>query len=103
MLSELNPGPVPLLSLRRILGNLDFNLSDTARYMMCAVGRIHYGLKVVFWFMHATPSHYHHYADLLIFAYGEWFYQRTWMVVGYIPPSVSNMQLIILVALYIFF
>ena len=39
--------------------------------MMCAVGRIHYGLKVVIWFMHATPSHYHHYADLLIFAYGE--------------------------------
>ena len=26
---------------------------------------MHNGLKVVFWFMHAIPSHYHHYADLL--------------------------------------
>ena len=26
--------------------------------MMCAFGRIHNDLKVVFWFMHATPSHY---------------------------------------------
>ena len=69
-------------------GSLDFNSPDTARYMMCAVGKIQYGLKVVFLFMHATPSHYHHYADWLIFAYGEWFYQRTWMVVGYILPRV---------------
>ena len=32
---------------------------------MCAVGRIHNGLKVVFCCMHATPSHYRQRADLL--------------------------------------
>ena len=32
--------------------------------MMCAVGRIHNGLKVVFCFRHTTPSHYQHDADL---------------------------------------
>ena len=33
---------------------------------MCAVGGIHNGLKVVSCFMHVTPSHNHHYADLPI-------------------------------------
>ena len=33
---------------------------------MCALGMIYNDLKVVFCFMHATTSHYHHDADLLI-------------------------------------
>ena len=32
---------------------------------MCAVGGIHNGLKVVFCYMHASHSHYHHYTELL--------------------------------------
>ena len=32
---------------------------------LCALGRIHNGHKVVFCFLHATPFHYHHHADLL--------------------------------------
>ena len=31
----------------------------------CVIGRIHYGLKVLFCFRHFTPSHYHHNAWLL--------------------------------------
>ena len=31
-----------------------------AQYMGFAIGRIHYGLKVVFCFRHITASHYHH-------------------------------------------
>ena len=33
--------------------------------MGCVIGRIHYGLKVVFCFRHFTAFHYHHYARLL--------------------------------------
>ena len=44
---------------------LDFICCDSAQPMMCAVGRIHNGLKVVFCCRHATPSGYHHHADLL--------------------------------------
>ena len=33
--------------------------------MGCFIGRIHYGLKVVFCFKHFTAFHYHHYARLL--------------------------------------
>ena len=36
---------------------------DSAQDMMCALGRIHNGRKVVFYVMHASPSHQ---ADLLI-------------------------------------
>ena len=32
---------------------------------MCAVGRIHIGIKVAFCLMHISPSHYHLHADLL--------------------------------------
>ena len=38
---------------------------DGAQSMMCAIGRILEGLKVVLCFMHGTPYHYHHYADVL--------------------------------------
>ena len=31
----------------------------------CVIGRIHYGLKIVFCFIHFTASHYHHDARLL--------------------------------------
>ena len=31
-----------------------------AQFMGCVTGRIHYGLKVVFWFRHFTAYHYHH-------------------------------------------
>ena len=30
------------------------------QFMGCVIGRIHYGLKVVFCFRHFTASHYHH-------------------------------------------
>ena len=33
--------------------------------MMSAVDGMHNSFKVVLCFMHATPSHYRHYADLL--------------------------------------
>ena len=41
-----------------------FISSDNAQSVMCAVGGIHHGLKVLSCFMHVTTSHYHHYADL---------------------------------------
>ena len=42
-------------------------LSSTyiAQFMRCVIGRIHYGLKVVFCFIHFTAFHYHHYTRLL--------------------------------------
>ena len=36
-----------------------------AQFMVYVMGRIHYGLKVVFCFRHLTVSHYHHDARLL--------------------------------------
>ena len=36
-----------------------------AQFMRCAIGRIHYDLKVVFCFWHFTAFHYHHYTILL--------------------------------------
>ena len=35
---------------------MDFNSSDSAQFMMCAIGRIHNGLKIMSCFMHATPD-----------------------------------------------
>ena len=37
----------------------------TLQFMGCVIGRIHYGLKVVFCVRHFTAFHYHHYARLL--------------------------------------
>ena len=36
-----------------------------AQFMGCVIGRIYYGLKVVFCFRQFTAFHYHHYARLL--------------------------------------
>ena len=36
-----------------------------AQFMGCVISRIHYGLKVVFYFRHFTVFHYHHYARLM--------------------------------------
>ena len=47
-------------------GLADFISSDNAQSMVCAVGRIHNGLKIMFCFKHATPFYYHHHLDLLI-------------------------------------
>ena len=47
-------------------------------YAMC---RIHYGLQVVFCIRHATPSHYHHYADLLT---------CIWHLQWYVPNACLN-------------
>ena len=48
-----------------LTGSLDFISYDSAQSTMCAVRRIHNSLNVVFCFMHATPSHYHHHSGLL--------------------------------------
>ena len=32
--------------------------------MMCANNQVHHGLMVVYSYLHTTPPHYHHYADL---------------------------------------
>ena len=55
---------LPLLLFRWILDDLDFISTDSAQSMMCAFGRIHNDRKVVFCFMHATPSNQHD-TDLL--------------------------------------
>ena len=36
-----------------------------AQFMGCVIGKIHYGLKVVFCLRHFIAFHYHHYARLL--------------------------------------
>ena len=36
-----------------------------AQFIGCVIGKIHYGLKVVFCFRHFTAFHYHHYTRLL--------------------------------------
>ena len=36
------------------------------QFMGCVIGRIHYGLKVVFCFRHFTAFHYHHHTRLLM-------------------------------------
>ena len=48
-----------------ILYELDFNSSASSQSKICAVDRIHNGLKVVFHSRHATPSRSHRNADLL--------------------------------------
>ena len=73
---------------------------------MCAVGRIHNGLKVVFYFMHASPSHYHHYAYFLTcIDHTRWKILEAWVngCCVYSVESVSKMQLVLLVTLLIFF
>ena len=55
---------LPVLPLLFILDYLDFISSDSVQYMICAISRIHNGLKIVFCFMHAT-SDFDDYADLL--------------------------------------
>ena len=32
--------------------------------MICANGRVHYGLMVVYDYLHITLPHYHHYTDV---------------------------------------
>ena len=54
-----------MLSFGWILRYLYFISSDSPQSMVCAFGRGHNGLKVLFCFLHATPSHYHHHSDLL--------------------------------------
>ena len=44
--------------------DMERELDSTVQPMMCAVGRIHNGLRVVLYFRHATPSHYRHHAKL---------------------------------------
>ena len=46
---------------------MDFISSDNSLSLTCVVGGMHYGLKVVFCFMHVNPSHYQHLADLLTY------------------------------------
>ena len=49
-----------------ICANVDSLISTyIAQYMGYAINRIHYGLKVVFYFRHFTVFHYHHYARLI--------------------------------------
>ena len=45
-------------AFQNIISVMGFNSNDTAQYMMCAIGRIHNGHKVVFGFKHATLSHH---------------------------------------------
>ena len=45
--------------------NLGLISTYIAQFMGCVIGRIHYGLKVVFCFRHFTAFHYHHYTRLL--------------------------------------
>ena len=56
-----------LLSFRGIMAWLEFIYSHRVQSMTSAIGRIRNGLKVLFCFMHATPSYYYHQADLLTF------------------------------------
>ena len=57
--------PVPPLSAFRWIPSwLGFTSSDSAQSMLCTVGRIHNGPKVMFFFMPATGPHYHHYAEI---------------------------------------
>ena len=56
---------------------------------MCAISRIHNGLKVVFCFRHATPSHYHHDAWLPACVEGK----NAWWV--YHVNNVSKMEFVL--------
>ena len=95
-----------LLSFRWILRQLDFISSDSAQSMMCTVGRIQNGLKVVFCILHATPSHYHRHGDLLIsiehigWKIAEACVNAYWV---YSVESVSKMYLVLSVTYIIFF
>ena len=53
-------GQTKPVHIRWIPGSLGFVSIDTAQSMTCAIGRIHFSLKVVVGFKCVTPSHYHH-------------------------------------------
>ena len=73
---------------------------------MRALVRVHDGLKVVFCFMHATPSHYYHHAALL-----TCIEHIRWKIPGacvnacwvYSVGIVSKMKFILSITLLIFF
>ena len=80
--------------------------SDTAQSVMYTVGRIHNGLRVVFCFVHVTPSHYHHHADLLTcIEHVRWKILEACVNVcwAYSVESVFKMWLILSVTLFILF
>ena len=61
---ELTHGSACIIGLYS--GFLD-NLISTyiTQFIGCVISRIHYGLKLVFYFRHFTVFHYHHYSRLI--------------------------------------
>ena len=87
------------LSFRWILGYIDFIFCDRAQSVICAVGKIHNGLEVVFCLIHGTPSHYHHHAELLICIENIRRKKILWLCINacwvFSVKSVSKMQLVL--------
>ena len=80
--------------------------SVSSHILWCALGRIHNRLKVVFCFMHATPSHNIHHVDLLTcieHIRGQNPATRENACWIYSVGSVSKMYLILSVTFLIFF
>ena len=103
---SLNWFPVPLFwSFRWILGQADFICSESVQSMMCALGRINKGHKVVFCPMLSTPSRCHHPSELLTcIELIQWQIPETFVNACWVQSaeSVSMMKIILSVYLPIF-